>query len=150
MSFHAIALLKLFFHPLGNLCHSKPLFFPSPCNNDPENTWKATLAFLGRRQVWPALSRRNLGHYSSCIWFLRVQSFASKYLEIWDGKILQAGNDHKQVSLPITVSPWASGAHVSLSSCVDLMQKLSNCSEDRGARAPVFTDQTKLFLACSY
>lgn len=47
MSFQTISLLKPFFHPLGNLCHSKPLFFPSPCNNNPENLCKATLAFPG-------------------------------------------------------------------------------------------------------
>lgn len=66
------------------------------------------------------------------------------YLEIWDGKVLQAGNDHTRTSLPISASWCAGGARVSLSSCAELMQKLRNCSEKQRHGAPVSTNQIEI------
>lgn len=43
-----------------------------------------------------------------------------------------------------SVSLCAGGAHVSLSSYVELMQKLSNFSEKQRCRAPVFTNQVEI------
>lgn len=89
-----------------------------------------------------------MGHRNSPVWFLMEQNRAKK-LEIRDGKLLQAGNDHKLVALPIASSRHTGGVHVSFPFCSELVHNHSDCSAEPplrngGAGAAIFTDQIEI------
>lgn len=135
------------FHPLGNQGPSKPLLLSSPLKNDPGKLQNHS-CFSGLK-AGPSCPGREPSGASQQLCLVSYGAEPCKNMKIWDGKLLQAGNDHKLAALPVNWFWCTGGAHVSFPFCSDLMHNRSDCSEkpllrNGGAGAPIFTHQIEI------